>query len=387
MIEKIILFFLIGLVFTPCCVQSQIKHKIKNVHLKSVISLDDLLKKRDDIEYIHLSDAIEMFRDAYPLSENITWWMQDPLIYPKRFILRILNGKVFSKTGFIILDDMFIDELLWELTKQGIVETLPSFKKIPQPKLIHGKVAVITQAGTWNYYHWMTEVLPKLAMLEQADITYDYLYLPLDRSYMKETIELLGIDHEIIIDPNGLHKCIQADELIVPSLVCSFCYTPRFAIDFLRENFIPLAQKSVDHDRFAKRIFISRRKASSRKIKNEDEVFALFEQYGFVRYNLEELSILEQVMLFYHAEFIAGEHGAGLTNIIFAQRKAHLIEIFQAREDATYWYLSQEVGLQHTCIKTIEFDTRKGDSLNSGFVNSKIPLESIQDVLVNLFDE
>lgn len=385
MIEKIILFFLIDLFFVSFSVQSRSKNKIQHKQFESVISLDDLLKKRNDIEYIHLSDPIKVMRDRYPLSENITWWMKNSIIYPKRFILNIPDGIVFSKVGFVVVDNFFIDELLWELTKQGVIETLPLINKIQHPTLIHGKVVVVTQGGTWNYYHWMTEVLPKLAMLEQADIAYDYMYLPLDHSYMKETIQLLGVDPAIIIEPHRLNNCIQADELIVPSLVSIFGYTPRFVIDFLQKKFIPLAQAMVDSSKFGKKIFISRQKSARRKIKNENEVFALFERYGFLRYNLEDLSILEQVMLFHHAEFIAGEHGAGLTNIIFAQQDAHLIEIFQAREDATYWYLSQEVGLQHTCIKTIEFDSKKGDSLNSGFINSQVPLKPIQEVLTSLF--
>jgi len=382
--KKVYRIYFIVLLCISFFIQSQFDFDIKYINSQPVVALDDLLSIRKDIDYLHVCDCLELYREPYPLSMHVKWWMQDPIILPKRFILTIPQGHVYSRTGFVIVNDFYIDELLWELTRQEIVEKPVSVKNLRPAVHVHGRVVVLTQAGSWNYYHWMTEILPKLAMLQEHNIEYDYLYLSLDRAYMRETVQLLGIDSSIILEPVREYRHICADELIVPSLVSSFCYTPQFAIDFLRESFIPRAQESVSSEGLSKRIFISRRKASSRKIKNEDEVFALFERYGFVRYNLEEMSVLEQVMLFHNAEFIAGEHGAGLTNIIFAQADyAQVIEVFQAREDATYWYLSQEVGLQHHCIKTIEFD--KKTSLNGGFVNSKVPLESIKSFLADLF--
>ena len=357
---------------------------IKTINGQSVIALDDLLKIRPDIDYMHIADSVSMHRNPYPLSMHVVWWKQDPIIFPKTFILRIPDGRVYSRAGFVIVDDLYVDELLWELTRQNIVEKLSPVKKIRNLVHVEGRVVVLTQPGSWNYYHWMTEILPKLVMINALNIEYDYVYLPCNSPYMRQTLAILGIDPALILQPDNEYKYICADELIVPSLVSSFCYTPVWVIDFLRQQFLPIAQTSVCVKDFSKRIFISRSKAKSRKIKNEDEVFALFEKQGFVRYTLEDLSVLEQVALFAQAEMIAGEHGAGLTNIIFAQPGyTKIIEIFQAREDATYWYLSQEVGLEHYCIKTIEFDTKA--TLNNGFVKSEVDIQPIKDFIDTFF--
>jgi hypothetical protein len=357
---------------------------IKTINGQSVIALDNLLKIRPDIDYIHIANSVSIHRNPYPLSMHVAWWKQDPIILPKTFILRIPDGRVYSRAGFVIVDDLYVDELLWELTRQNIVEKLYPVKNLRHLVHVDGRVVVLTQPGSWNYYHWMTEILPKLAMLEEYNIKYDYLYLPCNSPYMRQTLDILGIDAALILQPDNQYKYICADELIVPSLVSSFCYTPLWVIDFLRKQFLPVAQASVCVKDFSKRIFISRSKAKSRKIKNEDEVFGLFEKQGFVRYNLEDLSVLEQVALFAQAEMIAGEHGAGLTNIIFAQPGyTKIIEIFQAREDGTYWYLSQEVGLEHYCIKTIEFDTKA--TLNNGFVKSEVDIKPIEDFIDTFF--
>ncbi len=376
--------FLLWLFLVPWYVLSSFDVNIQYINSQPVIALDDLLNMRKDIVYQHISDHVKIHRALYPLSINVLWWMQDPIMLPKRFILHIPQGRVYSKSGFVIVNDLYIYELLWELSRQEIAEKPIKFNMLRNLVHVEGKVVVLTQPGTWNYYHWMTEILPKLAMLEECNISYDYLYLPCDRPYMRETLSLLDIDLNTILDPAGQYKYICADELIVPSLVSLFGHTPRWAIDFLRNKFIPIIEKQYDPSVFPKRIFISRSRAKSRKIVNEDEVFQLFKKYGFVLYNLEDLSVLEQMALFYHAEFIAGEHGAGLTNIIFAQPHiAQLIEIFQAREDATYWYLSQEIGLQYHGIKTIEFDTKA--TLNNGFKKVKVDLEPIEKFLNTLF--
>ena len=96
-------------------------------------------------------------------------------------------------------------------------------------------------------------------------------------------------------------------------------YSTPATVQFLRGAFIPAAQKVVDPSQFSKKVFVSRKKAFRRKISNEDEIFALFKPHGFVRYNLEDLSVLEQVTLFHHAEIIVAEHGAALANLVLSQ--------------------------------------------------------------------
>ena len=306
--KKIILIFCYILFFMPHLIFTK---NITYIDGQPVIKVDELLKIRSDIRYMKLSDSVELYRQKSPLFDYDKIYPDSgPLIIPETFILSIPNGCAYSQSGVIIVDNMYVDELVWAPTKAGLCFPLVDILKLPNPQKIHGKVAVITQGGSWCYYHWMAEVLPRLALLQESGIVYDYLYLPLNKSFMKETIELLGIDLATVIEPPSIKCYIQADDLIVPSAPSAMRFTRQHAIQYLQDKFIPLAQASVDSSLLSKRIFISRSLTKSRKIKNEDEVFALFQEHGFVRYNLEELSFLEQVMLFYNAEIIVGEHGA-----------------------------------------------------------------------------
>jgi len=372
-------FFFVGLILVCEILNSQENNKITYIHSQPAIEVCDLLKIRKDIQYIKVSDAFQLERERTPLPKDTTWWVQEPILFPERFILSIPHGRVYSQQGFVVVDDLYVSEFVWEPIKVEGVIPLKKIATFGKPRTINGRVAVVTQGGSWNYYHWMVEVLPKLLMLQESKIPYDYLYLPNDRPYMKDTIDLLGIDTRKIIQPTGENKYIQADELIVISPSSAYGYTDQYIIEFLRNTFIPLACKFIDPAAFSKRVFISRRTASCRKIQNEDDVFAFFKKYGFVRYDLEEYSFLEQVMLFYNAEIIVGEHGAGLTNMMFAEPGTDVVEIFQARARAMYWYLSQELGLHYHYIKTMSFHDK-------GNFHSVVPLEPVKKFVEQLFN-
>jgi hypothetical protein len=310
----------------------------------------------------------------FPLasSEDSSWG--DPVI-PESFVLTIPRGKVYSKNGIIFVKDCLIKELLW---RWSFLRT-DSFDlhKLPPPTYLKGKVAVIAQEGQSNYYHWMVEVLPKLAMLENNNIQYDYIYVSNDLPYMSQTLNLLGISDDKIINITP-DTCIEAEELIVPSAPSLSCYTPKWIIQTLRDKLIPQAELITCLKTPSKKVFISRQKASYRRIINEDEIFSMFEPWGFIRYNLEDLTVLEQVYLFSQAEQIVAPHGAGLVNLIFANPQALVIELFQEHEDDSFWYLSQVMGLNHHCIKTTEFMP------GGGYTNTTIPLPLITDLINRL---
>ncbi len=225
---------------------------------------------------------------------------------------------------------------------------------VGQVRCIVGRVVVLAQEGYRNYCHWMLEILPKLALLRDVD-SYDWIYLPrLDLPFQKATLALMGVDLGKVIEGDvGVY--FEADELIVPSFVSLSCYSPHWVIDYLREHLMPGGQSEDVQNKFSDRVFISRRRASCRRLINEEEIFRYLELLGFRRYDLEDLSVEDQRLLFAEARVVIGTHGAGLTNLIFCKPGTKVLEIFQAREDDTYCYLSQVLGLDYHCLQTVPF--------------------------------
>ncbi len=372
-------YYLFLLLLTTCmCYASQMFKKSGY----QITNVDTLIKHRHDIVYTKIHDEFFVYPKKHPFLDDEICPGNGPICIPETFVLSVPYGSVYSSSGLILVDDMYVKDFFWHGMKKGRMNLCVDVSLLDKPKKIHGKVAVLAQFGSKCYYHWMLEVLPRLALLQKSGVSYDYLYISSQLRYMQETLELLGVDVSKIIGPSDDTHYIQADELIIPSEPSACRYSSDFVIHFLRDNFIPLAEKFVDYNKLSKKVFIRRDENSIRRIANEDEVFELLQPYGFVGYTLEELSVLEQVALFHHADIIVAEHGAGLTNIVFAQPGTKVIEIFQASKRLTYWYISQQLGLDHVCLQTIPFSEK-----NIRHSCPSIPLEPIKKIINQLFEK
>jgi len=357
-----------------------------------IVSIYDFLPTHPEIGYVKSHDQIPFLFEPFPLSV-----LQDSQPYQgsfnETFILSIPQGTAYSFAGWTVVDNCLIKELIWKNKALGLRHFNQA--NFNNPTKYPGKVAVITLRGANCYFHWISEVLGRLALLEMNGIEYDWLYVSTSKPFMKDSLALWGIDPAKIIEPSDENTCIQADELIVPSMISKInagytrfaSYAPEYILRYVQEKLTRSVQldsmklnPSIHQEKqFSQRVFISRKDTSIRQMSNEDEVFALFEAQGFERYCLSKLSIQEQIQLFSNAQIIVGCHGAGLTNIIFCKPETLIIELFQARGSATYWYISQMLGLNHKCVPTTNFDTT-----TNGFRDTHVPLSIVQDILKHL---
>ena len=77
-----------------------------------------------------------------------------------------------------------------------------------------------------------------------------------------------------------------------------------------------------------RKIYISRRNAGRRRILNDAEMEALLVRRGFEMVTLGPQPIEEQARLFAEADVIVAQHGAALTNLLYASPGAKVVEIF-----------------------------------------------------------
>lgn len=340
--------------------------------LSSPLPIASLSSFSLDVQILPKRPPFQMHFIPFPLSSSSAKTDPDPYI-PGTFVLTIPKGRVYSDKGYVIvLRRSLVKEMLWPWSpllkgEQSIEEsTLPAIKKIK------GKVVVLAQEGYQNYYHWMTEILPKIALLK--DIPYDWLCLPpLTLPFQKETLLQMGIDFKKIIEMGPL-TYMEADQLIVPSFVSRSCVTPKWVADGLRNAFLPSCKNSGQTLNESKLLFISRSKAPSRRVHNEADVFSLLSPLGFTSVCVEDLSFSAQVRLFQQAKVVVAFHGAGLTNLLFCKPKTLVVEIFQAREDDTFCYLSQTLDLNYVAIPTTKF-------LTKGYIDTVVPLQKIKNAI------
>lgn len=281
------------------------------------------------------------------------------------------------------LTDAYVTTNLgWVLTKDRyfLIESSPepemfNYEKIqnlvlwPKVERVHKKIVMAYNRWTPNnYYHWLLEYLPKISVFidppnaEFSDLFSEAKIIlpPSPTQWMLKFLDMLGVNEDRIVQPTG--RQLRVDQLIfIPGFEQPY-NVPLWAIKWLRDRFSSYIYTS---DPKKKRIYVSRRKAIHRRVRNEDEMIAFLSKYGFDEYILEDMSLEEQIALFSQAEIVVGPHGAGFSNLIFSTN-ATLIDLFEPTHvhpcffnlchdtGQDYWYVMGEKADRNHMLVDIE---------------------------------
>ncbi|WP_157332325.1 glycosyltransferase family 61 protein [Paenibacillus lutrae] len=278
------------------------------------------------------------------------------------YVAVIPSGRVWGRSGSILSPD---GKLIFDLSPEYDGQENRMLTPEEHPALawrneqhlrqFHGTAAALTFCGSYNYFHWLYDVLPRLSMLQTLNNLYDRLIMNPNpyRSFVEETLTMLGIPESSVIRTDANFN-IQADRLIVPSIMMNSHYPP-WTTSTLRSLLMPKRDCGLATP---ERVYISRRKASVRRIINEDEVIRCLEAFGFVSICLEDWTMAQQIQLFASARAIAGPHGAGLANLAFCQAGIQVIEIFHIRHIVpTYWMISNHNKLDYYMLYGQELES------------------------------
>lgn len=209
--------------------------------------------------------------------------------------------------------------------------------RMPTPTPVARSVGVLAARGDVSYYHFLTDVLPRLAILEERSATPEHLYMPASLGFQEQLIELLGIPNERVIDADRTRH-LKADLLVVPGLPDSDLKTPPWIVDFLRSRLRPTSLQRVP----GRRLYVTRgSRRGNRVVTNEAEVLDALGDLGFTVIDPGSMSVTEQIGAFAEADWIVAPHGAALTNLAFASDGASVVELFAPDYvQGCYWKLS-----------------------------------------------
>ena len=138
------------------------------------------------------------------------------------------------------------------------------------------------------------------------------------------------------------------------------CNANREFLRIIRRRSLKLIAPSEKVEPKADKIFVSR-KSKSRQLSNQKEVEALFGRYGFKTIYFEDLTTSQQRSSMANARFVAGFHGAGLTNLIACRPGTAVLELSGDRCTAAYAKMAHGLGLRysHENIATNSDETPK----------------------------
>lgn len=274
------------------------------------------------------------------------------------FILEVPHGLAhIHPYGFVFINNIFIKE-----TQLKDLDPFKEYEVIKVPELnnvknVAGRVLVLNHLYSYNYGLFILDVLSSLALIEMHKVEYDYVWIPYNKEFIKEALDIWGIDSSKII-PLEHGQALQADTIIVPTNISqnpevysNANYYPDFLLKYVREKMLEGVQKKNIQMDFPEKIFISRKDASaSRKIPNEDEVFALFEPLGYQRFEFSKFSMAEKIAVTHHAKSIVTFMGSGSTNILFASSDIKFYEIHQNWVEATFYFIAKSLGFHYDCM-------------------------------------
>jgi hypothetical protein len=172
-----------------------------------------------------------------------------------------------------------------------------------------------------NHFHWMFDSLPRLALLTDDPRAPLLVSAGLGEA-QRTSLRLAGVGDTDLDEFHGYP--VKARELEFPSLVGRTGHPPRWVLDWLREKLVPAPTRR------GRRLFVSRRDATSRRLANEGEVFAALEPLGFELILPGRLPLAEQLRSFAEASVVVGPHGAGLVSLL-AATDAVVVEMFDPR--------------------------------------------------------
>jgi len=223
---------------------------------------------------------------------------------------------------------------------------------------------------SYEYFHWLTDALPRLIIAEKFIENHEIL-LPLKfrKSPYVDSLELLNFKVSFF---NTKYR-LSVKELLIPSHTAPTGNYNKEIINKLRKRF----NQNIDKTIPSKKIFVSRGKARFRKITNEAEVERLVISFGYEVHYFEDYSFQDQVDLMQQTSHLIGLHGAGLTNMLFMPENGKVLELRNANDDHNNCFFALASDLGHEYYYLLN----KGDAVDTHFVNITVNIDELAMVL------
>jgi len=278
--------------------------------------------------------------------------------------------------------------LTWEATyrntyllKQWVAEPA----ELPAPD---EPVALVHDQWTQgNYYHWMVDSLSRLLLLRRHYPNARLLMPEPVPAYVRATAALLGFTRLV---PLSESQVLKVPRLVVPQHVAPPGLQNPSLLQQLRDDLVRALHLSRPLPVPTRRLYASRAKQNSRHLRNEAEVVALLQQQGFETVYFEEYSFEQQVALMLETAVLVGLHGANLTNMLFMQPGAAVVEVLNEDkftklhnvhfENLIYCRLSSCLGLPYFAVPGRTVPGQEA----SNYADLEVELDAIRQLLADL---
>jgi hypothetical protein len=243
-------------------------------------------------------------------------------LYERRHVYRLRQTVASTMSGATIVcgsaePPFFVREsITWpfeSILSHGL--EVPELKQVAER--IPGTSVVFPT--TPNYYHWLIEDLP--VVLRASEIAPDATYLAFADGI---TNRHRLVAHHLGVNLMPVPLVVAMDEQLLPGRSDDSWFVHPEDARRLAELGRGITGRKTPEA--SSRVYVSRRH-SQRSLPDEARVEQLLEAEGFTILHLEAMDWADQIAAFQQAEVVVGPHGAGLSNLVFTQPDATVVEL------------------------------------------------------------
>lgn len=303
-------------------------------------------------------------------------WMFTPALKATFYTLhpiKLENVAILQDTVFHLKERKFYAQYthvsslgFLPLAKRVAHCTLKSWRTIPDGIWIKDEWSA-------NYFHWMTDCLPRLWLGLQEGKTDKVILMESFRhlSFVVQSLKLLGLQPIYFKSSENL----LVKELVLTGRTANFANYNEALTKLTREK---LAIKT-GREPFRK-IYVSRKLADKRKAHNELEVELLVRKKEYEIIYMEKMTLKEQIILMSETKIMVSLHGAALTNMLFMEEGQKVVELRNQNDDQTncYFNLASTLGIKYF------YTLNKGDGKDTILTNFTVDLGALEKLLDEL---
>mgnify|MGYP006075882353 CR=1 FL=1 len=280
---------------------------------------------------------------------------------------RFLNGLIFNSF-------QFNTELKFTWLLKLYLKFFFFLTKIRRVTRFDNILLITNSKSSYNFFHWHLDVLQKLEFIEKINneisVSKFKIIIPNDHTsdYFKKTLDAFNFDFYFQ----------QKDEIITASrsiLLPDIAPTGNFR----KGHILKLRERMRNHwinkktiNLNTKRVYISRKNAPRRKLKNEDAIIPILKKYGFTIVDFDILNIEEQLSYILNCEILVGMHGSGLSHMLWMKQKSKVLEIRTRNNsnDNCFFTLASDLGHDYLYVMADKTDLKKSNHLSDVVINT-----------------
>jgi hypothetical protein len=310
--------------------------------LRSVPLIDDSVARSGGRVWV--ANPEERLDRAVPPGEperHPTFVSQAREVIPRVAVGELPGGRVLGPHRAVIdSDGAMIEELsMYWGTSRWREHPVFWHPFVEPPREVAGSLGVLATRGDHSYYHFLLDVLPRLAIMDTPGVPApERWYVPRQHGFQREILALAGFPPDAEVIDSDLVSHVRAQALLVPGRPDTELRTPPWAVDYIRQRLRPPDLERVP----GRRIYVTRgRERHNRTVANEEDVVGLLAERDFTVVDPGTMPVADQIRTFAEAEWIVAPHGAALTNLAFASPGASVIELFPPDYvQLCYWKLA-----------------------------------------------